>query len=84
MSRRLTEIYAIQYGPDEITAIPSACKQMWNCTCDQTVLTEPKCGYTPEELQQRVVQYYQQRVDYLRKLTPEQFMHDLGFYHYGK
>lgn len=72
-------MYAIAYGPDEISLIESNCKQPWNCTCNSTV-DGIKCGYSAEEAKQKIIAYYEQRAAYLKKCSTKEFLHDMGIY----
>lgn len=71
------EIFQIKYYPDEIRMHVTDCLQPWNCTCHTG---EPKCGYKAEELQKKFIEYYQQRVEYIKKMTPTEFLSDYGYY----
>lgn len=75
----MSDIYEITYGPDEITIHRTSCKQPGLCTCtgpDDGV----KCGYSLAEAKQKIINYYRNRVEYLEKLSLEDFEHDCGFY----
>lgn len=72
-----TDIYAIKYFNDEVGVELTDCKQPWSCEC---INSETKCGYSPEEIQKKVVEYYQNRAKAVSSLTPEQFMAQYGIY----
>lgn len=72
-------IYAISYGPDEVSIVETFCKQPWKCTCKRET-DGVKCGYSAEEARQKLIAYYEQRVAFLKKCNTKEFLHDMGIY----
>lgn len=72
-------LYAISYGPDEITIVETSCKQQWNCTCNSKA-NEVKCGYSIEEAKQKIIQYYEHRASFLKRCSTDEFLRDVGIY----
>lgn len=73
------EIYEIIFFHDEIGINPTICKQPGFCSC----VTDPhgvKCGYSVEEAQQKVVQYYEEKARWIQSLPPAAFLHSMGIY----
>lgn len=77
-----SDMYEIIYNDDEIQLNLTSCKQPWNCSCNSKIDTEPKCGYSPEEAKQRFIKYFERRIDHLKSISTQQFMKELGYYHY--
>ncbi len=75
-------IYAIKFYPDEIGIFKTECIQPLNCECDKLLDNEPKCGYSPEEAHKKFIEYYENRVAYLKKLDTKEFMEEMGYYFY--
>lgn len=71
--------YTVKYYSDEIQVHLSRCLQENNCTC-LTFQGDPKCCYTGEEVKKIVEKYYQDKVDYIKTQSVENFLHDQGFY----
>jgi hypothetical protein len=76
------DMYEILFKDDEIQLNPTSCKKPWNCNCNTKLDDEPKCGYPPEEARQRFIQYFERRIEHLKSISTEQFMKELGYYHY--
>lgn len=76
------DMYEIVYKDDEIQLNLTSCKQPWNCNCNTKLDDEPKCGYPPEEARQRFIRYFERRIEHLKSISTEQFMKELGYYHY--
>lgn len=73
------DMYKIMYLDDELSIERTDCKQPWNCTCELDT-DEVKCGYSPQEIQEQVVKYYENRASYIKSLSTEKFMEDYGIY----
>lgn len=69
----------IKYYGDEARVFESSCLNEILCTC-QHRHSETKCCLTPEETKNKLIEYYQQRVDMLKKQTTEEFLNDQGIY----
>lgn len=79
--RKSEEIYKIVYYCDEIGIKPTLCLQSWNCVCyDPFKETDTKCGYPLEEAKQRVIKYYEDKLNYLKDLSNEEFLRSMGIY----
>lgn len=72
------EMYKIIYYCDEIGIKPTMCLQPWNCDCSKNI--DSKCGYSLGEAKDRIIDYYQKKVEYLKKSTPEEFLKSMGIY----
>lgn len=72
------EQYKIVYYNDEVKVVLSTCLTPNLCLCDAR--NEPRCCYTASEAHKKIIEYYQNRLDYLKKQTVEEFLHDQGFY----
>lgn len=75
------DFYSMVYSKDEISIAVSHCKNPGLCTCVIDESSAPKCGYTAEQARRFMIQYYKRRIDYLEKITIEEFLHDNGFYY---
>ena len=75
----MSEIYELIYFQDEVSINPTVCKQPGFCVCNKDT-DGIKCGYSPEEAQKRIIKYYEEKAEWLKKLTPQQFLDSMGIY----
>lgn len=78
----MTDIFAIKFYPDEIGIMRTECLNPIQCSCQNNLNNEPKCGYSPEDVHQKFIEYYENRVTYLKKLSTKEFMEEMGYYFY--
>lgn len=74
------DFYAIVYSQDEIGIRPTSCKNPGLCTCVVDESSAPKCGYSAEQARRYIIAYYKRRIEYLEKITINDFLHDQGYY----
>lgn len=72
-------MYKIIYFNDEISLRPTDCLSPYDCTCKGKTVGI-KCGYKPEEAHKFIINYYEDKVNYLKKITTKEFMNDMGIY----
>ena len=73
------EIYEIIFFQDEIGINPTICKQPGFCSCIRDT-AEVKCGYSIEEAQQKIADYYEEKANWIRNLSTPAFLHSMGIY----
>lgn len=75
----MSEIYEIIYFQDEVSINPTNCKQPGFCSCEKET-NGVKCGYSAEEAQRKLIDYYRHKARWLEELSPNQFLQSMGIY----
>lgn len=71
-------LYQIVYFNDEVGLRVAKCRQPWKCDCISSK-DHPKCGYTANQARLKMIKYYRQRIQQLRKQDTRQFLDSQGY-----